>query len=154
MLTRSVRRIATDWKCHLGFFVHFNSPTWRFKAGFGGSIIPTKGSIEGQPASAVAPQGAVLPSPFHDKDAEDVKQKMIEEKTEEREQFAMGQHDQPTLTRVDGTQRDASSGAAMVEPSRDAQSSPMPSMPSRPGEVVVDSVFDDPVDSSFLQAMD
>ena len=25
MLTRSVRRIATDWKCHLGFFLHFNS---------------------------------------------------------------------------------------------------------------------------------
>ena len=155
MLTRSVRRIATDWKCHLGFFIHFNSPTWRFKAGFGGRIIPTKRSVEGQPASAVAPQGAVLPSPFfHDKDAEDVKQKMIEEKTEEREQFAMGQHDQPTLTRDGGTQRDASSGAAMVEPSRDAQYSPMPSMPSRPGEVVVDSVFDDPVDSSFLQAME
>ena len=98
MLTRSVRRIFTDWKCHLGFFSHFNSPTWRFKAGFGGRIIPTKRSVEGQPASSAAPQSAVLPSPFHDKDAEDVKQKMIEEKAEEREQFAMGQHDQPTLT--------------------------------------------------------
>ena len=27
-------------------------------------------------------------------------------------------------------------------------------MPSRPGEVVVDSMFDDPVDSSFLPAME
>ena len=52
----------------------------RFKAGSGGRITPTKRSIEGQPANAVAPQGAVLPSPFHDKDAEDVKQKMVEEK--------------------------------------------------------------------------
>ena len=84
----------------------------------------------GQPASSVAPQSAVLPFPFHDKDAEDVKQKMVEEKTEEREQFAMGQHDQPTLTRDDGAQRDASSGAAMVEPSTYDQSSPLPSMPS------------------------
>ena len=154
MLTRSVRRIATDWKCHLGSFIHFNSPTWRFKAGFGGRIIPTKRSVQGQPASSVAPQGAVLPSPFHDKDAEDVKQKMNEEKTEEREQFEMGQHDQPTLTRDDGTQRDASSSALMVEPSGDGQSSPLPSMASRPGEVVVDSVFDDAVDYSFLPAME
>ena len=25
MLTRSIRRIATDWKCHLGFYLHFNA---------------------------------------------------------------------------------------------------------------------------------
>ena len=34
MLTRSIRRIATDWKCHLGFYLHFNAPTWQFKSGF------------------------------------------------------------------------------------------------------------------------
>ena len=27
MLSRSVRRIATDWKNHLGFYIHFNAPT-------------------------------------------------------------------------------------------------------------------------------
>jgi hypothetical protein len=24
MLTRSIRRIDTDWNCHLGFYLHFN----------------------------------------------------------------------------------------------------------------------------------
>ena len=95
MLTRSIRRISTDWKCHLGFFLHFNAPTWRFKAGFGGRVVPTKRAVTAQPASFSAPQGNVLPSSFHDKDAEDVKQKQLEEKAEERETFSMGQEDHP-----------------------------------------------------------
>ena len=41
MLTRSVRRVSTDWKCHLGFYLHFNAPTWKFKTGFGGRVVPT-----------------------------------------------------------------------------------------------------------------
>ena len=153
MLTRSVRRIATDWKCHLGFFLHFNSPTWRFKAGFGGRIIPTKRSVEGQSASFVA-QTAVLPSPFHDKDAEDVKQKMLEEKTEARESLSMGQEDKPsgdTALRHDDKR---SADVDLVGPSTALQPSSSPSMPSRPGNVVVDSVFDDDVDTSFLSTME
>ena len=58
------------------------------------------------------------------------------------------------MTQDDGSPRDANSSALMVEPSGDVQSSPLPSMPSRPGEVVVDSVSDDAVDSSFLPAME
>ena len=153
MLTRSVRRIATDWKCHLGFFLHFNSPTWRFKAGFGGRIIPTKRSVEGQSASFVAPQTAVLPSPFHDKDAEDVKQKMLEEKAEARESLSMGQEDRrlgDTALEHDDKQ---SADVGLIEPSTVLQPSSLPAMPSRPGDVVVDSVFDD-VDTSFLPAME
>ena len=77
MLTRSIRRISTDWKCHLGFYLHFNAPTWRFKAGFGGRVVPTKRAVPAKSASFSLPQGPVLPSPLHDKDAEDVKQKRL-----------------------------------------------------------------------------
>ena len=141
MLTRSIRRIATDWKCHLGFYLHFNCPALSFKAGFGGRIIPTKRSVERQSASFAAPQTAVLPSPFHDKDAEDVKQKMIEEKTEERESLSMGEEDKPLLSDYTALKHDDKTGADVVlfEPSGGLQSSsPLPSMPSRQGDVVVE----------------
>ena len=42
MLSRNARRIQTDWKSYLGFYLRFNAPTWKFKAGFGGRVIPTK----------------------------------------------------------------------------------------------------------------
>ena len=73
----------------------FLSTTWRFKAGFGGRAVPTKRVVPAHSASFSPPQGAVLPSPLHDKDAEDVKQKKMEEQAEEREAFSMGQHDIP-----------------------------------------------------------
>ena len=123
MLTRSVRRIATDWKCHLGFYLHFNSPTLRFKAGLGGRIIPTKRSVEGQSASFAAPQTAVLPSPVHDKDAEDVKRKMLEERTEERETLSMGQEDKPLDDTVLRQGDKAGDDVVLVEPSSGLHSS-------------------------------
>ena len=46
MRSRSVRRIQTDWKSHLGFYIHFDAPTWRFKAGFGGRVLPIKRTVE------------------------------------------------------------------------------------------------------------
>lgn len=73
MLTRSIRRIATDWKCHLGFYLHFNAPTWQFKSGFGGRVIPTRKTVAGKSASFEPPSVPILPHPLHDADAEATK---------------------------------------------------------------------------------
>ena len=104
------------------------------------------------------PFGAVLPSAFHDKDAEDVKQKQLEEKAEERETFSMGQEDPASkepekfeLETIEGM-KDASipkEHATGMEISGSASS-----RPKRPGEVEVTSVFDDEVDSSCLPSME
>eukprot|EP00435_Cladocopium_sp_Y103_P063886 s153_g25.t1 len=155
MLTRSVRRIATDWKCHLGFYLHFNSPTWRSKTGFGGRIIPAKRSIGGESASFKPPDAPVLPHPLHDADGEAVRKKMIEEKGEERETAAMGEEDQNVKDAEVKRDEGLSSGAVDVDQPSASASSSLPSVPRRPGEVVVDSVFDDDVmDASQLPAME
>ena len=60
MLARSVRCIQSDWKSHLGFFIHFDAPTWRFKAGFGGCVIPTKRTVDPISASQQQPPGSNL----------------------------------------------------------------------------------------------
>ena len=96
MLSRSVRRIATDWKNHLGFYIHFNAPTWCFKTGFGGRIIPTRRTVEALPAPSNPPVGQILPSAFHDADGEAVKQKAQEEQREEAEMQAMARMDTPS----------------------------------------------------------
>ena len=86
MLTRSIRRISTDWKCHLGFYFHFiNAPTWQFKSGFGGRVIPTRKTVLGRSASFEPPAAPVLSHPLYGADAEAVKKKMLEEKAEKRE---------------------------------------------------------------------
>ena len=92
MLSRSVRRIQADWKPYLGFYVHFNAPTWKFKAGFGGRVIPTKRSVEPLPVPQQPLLGPVLPSRLHDAEGDAVKQKAQEEIREELETQAMGQH--------------------------------------------------------------
>jgi len=93
MQSRSIRRIATDWKAHLGSCVHFNAPTWCFKTGLGSRIIPTRRTVEPWPASSAEPVGPVLPSALHGADGEAVKQKAREEKQEEGELQAMGAED-------------------------------------------------------------
>ena len=95
MLSRSVRRIATDWKSHMGFYVYFNAPTWCFKTGFGSRIIPTRRSVEAVPASDRAPIGPVLPSALHDADGEAVRKKAQEELREETELKSMEKQDHP-----------------------------------------------------------
>ena len=158
MLTRSVRRIATDWKCHMGFFLHFNSPTWRFKTGFGGRVIPTKRSIQGQAASFQPPNAPVLPHPLHDADAEAVRKKMLEEKGEERESSAMQGEDinVPNAATARDSVAEVGDGTDAVEMTMDTrEKGPASSSGRRPGEVVVDSVFDDDVtNTSQLQAME
>ena len=84
MLARSVRRIQSDWKSHLGFFIHFDAPTWRFKAGFGGRVIPTKRTVDPMSASQQQPLGPILPSQFHDADGAAVRKKAEEEKTRKK----------------------------------------------------------------------
>ena len=85
-----------------------------------------------------------------------MKQKMLEEKTEEREMLSMGQEDRK-IQSADSKTRD---DVLLVEPSagNPSSSTPLSSMPSRPHEVVVESVFDDDDDgtmnSSFLPAME
>ena len=157
MLTRSVRRVSTDWKNHLGFYLHFNAPTWKFKTGFGGRVVPTKRAVEGISASFQAPQGDVLPSSFHDAEAEAVKNKAAEEKLEEREMVSMGHEDktfdprdkavahEPAVPRLSQpVALDIPEGPSSAEPMR-----------RREDEVVVDSVFDDDaVDASFLTEME
>ena len=78
---------------------------------------------------------------------------MLEEKTEARESLSMGQEDRrlgDTALEHDDKQ---SADVGLIEPSTVLQPSSLPAMPSRPGDVVVDSVFDD-VDTSFLPAME
>ena len=93
MLARSVRRIQSDWKSHLGFFIHFDAPTWRFKAGCGGRVIPAKRTVDPISAFQQQPLDPILPSQFHDADGDAVRKKAEEEKNEEKESKAMGSED-------------------------------------------------------------
>ena len=60
-------------------YSHFNAPTWCFKTGFGGRIIPSRCTVEGLPAPSNAPVGPVLPSILRDANGEAVTQKAQEE---------------------------------------------------------------------------
>ena len=105
MLSRSIRRID------LGFYVHFNAPTWCFKTGFGSRIIPTRRTVEPLPASNVAPIGPVMPSSFHDADGEAVRAKAQEEKREEGEQQLMGVEDERSKRAVSTAMPEAATTA-------------------------------------------
>ena len=139
-------------------FLRFNARTRRFKVGFGGRVVALERTDPPHSASFSAPQGAVLPFSFHDKDAEDVKCKQLEEKPEERENFSMGQHDHPKAPEK-----------LEVEQLEDLRDSSIPSEHAtgleviaqfatarrkRPGEVEVTSVFDDVADFSFRPSME
>ena len=93
LLSRSIRRIASDWKSHLAFFLHFSAPTWNFKAGFGGRLVPTRRSPDPVEVPSTLPLGPVMPSELYDKDAEDVKQKAFEEEKEETEMKGVASKD-------------------------------------------------------------
>ena len=60
MLTRSIRRIATDSKCHLKFYLHFNATTWQFKSGFGGRVTLTTKFADGKSENFEPPAVPVL----------------------------------------------------------------------------------------------
>ena len=149
MLTKSVRRIQCDWKSHLGFYIHFNAPTWQFRAGFGGRIIPTKRTVEPIPESAQPPVGPILPSMLHDADGEAVRQKADEERKEESETSAMGKED-PMLQR--GREQPLQSSAK----ASGSDAAPTAAVPASSAELphVPVELQDDEIDMSFLAEME
>ena len=41
ILTRSIRRVKTNWISHMAFYSQFNLYSWQYKVGFGGRVVPT-----------------------------------------------------------------------------------------------------------------
>ena len=67
VLTRSVRRIKTDWRTHLNYYLQFNLFSWQYKVGFGGRVVPTKRKPPGPRAvTFTPPAGAIEPSKLVD----------------------------------------------------------------------------------------
>lgn len=83
--SRSIRRIFGDWKTHMRFHVHFDAPTWNFKVGYGGRVVPTKFKTIPRSVGFKMPKDPIEPSGFYGADAEAVKEKAKEEQREERE---------------------------------------------------------------------
>ena len=78
-MTRSVRRINTDWRTHLKYYLQFNLFSWQFKVGFGGRVVPTKRRAPAPRAVTFAPpHGEIASSRLVDEEAEAVKQKAVE----------------------------------------------------------------------------
>ena len=97
VLARSVRRISTSWKGHLSFYLNFACWSWNYKSAYGGRVIPVKTQRSPIGASFDPPQGAIEASEFFDEEAEQVKQKYLEEQKEEEELVEMAMHDKPAL---------------------------------------------------------
>ena len=94
LLTRSVRRINTDWRTHMKFHLNLNLHSWQYKVGFGSRVVPTKKrGVAPRGVSFAAPLGDVAPSALVDEEAEAVKKKAQEEKQEEHETAQMSGHD-------------------------------------------------------------
>ena len=94
VLTRSIRRIDSDWKNHLAFYSTFRCSSWEYKSGFGGRVVPTKIKREALSVGFQLPQGEIEPSSFHDAEGEEVREKAREELREESERIGMGEHDE------------------------------------------------------------
>ena len=94
VLTRSIRRIDSDWKNHLAFYATFRCSSWEYKSGFGGRVVPTKIKREAVSVGFQLPQGEVEPSSFHDAEGEAAREKAGEEFREESERIGMGEHDE------------------------------------------------------------
>jgi hypothetical protein len=90
VLTRSIRRIDTDWKGHLAFYSAFKCNSWKYKSGFGGRVVPTKIKREALSVGFQLPQGEIELSAFHNADAEAVREKAREELREESERVENG----------------------------------------------------------------
>ena len=123
MLSRSIRRIDSDWKEYLGFFMHFHAPTWDFKTGYGGRIVSTKTKLEAQTVSFTKPLGDVEPSKLHDAEAEAVRLKAREEQREESEIAAMGQEDPLFNKDLTPFEIPETGGAPVLSQQDDAESS-------------------------------
>ena len=95
VLVKSIRRIQTDWRGHLAFYVNFKCSSFDYKSGFGGRVVPTKANRSAVGSSFNQPQGAIEPSAFYDEDGAAVIEKAKEEKREELESSKMALWDRP-----------------------------------------------------------
>eukprot|EP00435_Cladocopium_sp_Y103_P035447 s2263_g9.t1 len=95
ILTRSVRRVKTNWVVYMAYCKQFNLFSWQYKVGFGGRVQPTKRRGGPKPASLAPPLTAVEPSKLVDEDAEAVRAKAQEERREENELEMMSAFDKP-----------------------------------------------------------
>ena len=95
VLVKSIRRIQTDWRGHLAFYVNFKCSSFDYKSGFGGRVVPTKANRSAVGASFNQPQGTIQPSAFYDEDGAAVIEKAKEEKREELESSKMALWDRP-----------------------------------------------------------
>ena len=93
ILSRSVRRIATTWRSHMAFYIHCKCFSWQFRAGFGARVLPTMKRPIPSAVTFDLPPGKIEDSKFHDPEAEAVIKFAEDEKREEDENLAMGQHD-------------------------------------------------------------
>ena len=107
VLTRSVRRISTSWKGHLVFYMNFTCWSWNYEPGFGGKVVPTKEQRAALGASFNEPQGHIEPSAFFDEEAEQVRQKFLEEQKEEEEAAEMLLRDKPAVGNLEVEQKPA-----------------------------------------------
>eukprot|EP00435_Cladocopium_sp_Y103_P004952 s4480_g1.t1 len=94
-ISRSVRRVKTNWVVYMGFYKQRNLYSWQYKVGFGARVQPTKRRGGPRPASVLPPVTAVEPSRLADEYAEAVKAKALEELKEESELQRMSAFDKP-----------------------------------------------------------
>eukprot|EP00435_Cladocopium_sp_Y103_P069691 s216_g33.t1 len=92
-LSRSVRRIQTDWRGHMAYYLQFRCHSWEYRTNMGGRVVPTKNPATPVGVSFRAPRTPAVPTAFYDAEAEAVKAKAREELREEREAARMETHD-------------------------------------------------------------
>lgn len=62
ILTRSVRRVRTNWTSHMALGKEFNLYPWQYKVGFGGRVVPTKRRVTLKAVGFAPPVGIIEPS--------------------------------------------------------------------------------------------
>ena len=97
LLTRSVRRINTEWRSHMAYYLHCRCFSWQYKAGFGARILPTMRKPVPKSVAFEVPLGPIEESALHDKDAEAVIQYAIDEQKAQEEQLHMSANDPLSL---------------------------------------------------------
>ena len=92
LLTRSIRRVAGDWKMSLALYTHFQAFSWQYQSSFGARVVAAR-------QQHAMKAGANLPAPLSysvvagDEEAEAVMQKALEEEREEKEVERMSKED-------------------------------------------------------------
>jgi len=85
--------------------MNFTCWSWNYKPGFGGRVVPTKEQRAAVGANFNQPEGQIEPSAFFDEEAEQVRQKFLEEQKEEEEAGEMALHDKPAIGNLEVEQK-------------------------------------------------